>query len=306
MNQWSTERRIIYLSVILSVIFVIVVIPVVYFFRQAPTCFDGKQNGTEGGVDCGGTCQLLCSFDTIDPLILWSRVFNVAGGVHSAISYIQNPNLNSEALVKYVFKLYDAQNVLIGQKENTTIIPKNKTLAIFEPNIDTQLRTPSRVTFEIVDKPVWRKNLSSPIEISVTQKVLSGESTRPRVNAIIENKSFDPAERIEAVAIVYNDRGNAIAASRTFVDRLEKDRPAQITFTWPQAFPIAQEFCPGTVSTVSSTDFNAVSSTALSSSTTSTTTISTATDSSTDLTETLCSSGPSVVEIITRVIPATW
>ena len=294
MNPWSVRRKIVYIVIAFAVLSILVVIPLFYFLYQAPTCFDGKKNGNETGVDCGGQCQLLCSFEGLDPIILWSRAFKVTGnpsgeGVYSAVAYIQNPNINSEALARYVFKFYDANNLLIGEKENATIIPKNKVLAVFEPNIDTQFKIPARVTFEFTQKPIWRKDLRTSPELVVTQKILSGETSSPRIDATVENKSTESAERIEIVAIVYDDNGNAVAASRTFVDKLDKDQSARAVFTWPLPFPATQKICPDSAITgtagilATNTPINLATSTPR-----------------------FCSSSPSVVEIIPRVIPARW
>lgn len=235
-NPWALRRKVTYFLFALILLVVVIGLPAFYFFHKAPTCFDGRQNGDEAGVDCGGRCALLCSFEGLDPIVLWSRSFKVTGSVYSAMAYIQNPNINSEALATYVFKLYDSNNALIGTKENTTIIPKNKIIAIFEPNINTQSKIPARATFEFIQKPIWRKDASTSPEFVVTQKVLSGETTMPRIDATIQNISLTPQERIEVVAIVYDTNGNAVAASRTFVDRLEKDQTSRVAFTWPTPF----------------------------------------------------------------------
>ncbi len=263
-NPWSTRRKFLYVAEAILVIVVVVGLPVFYFTNKPPTCFDGKQNGEEAGTDCGGKCQLLCSFEGLDPIILWSRAFKVTTGVYSAAAYIQNPNVNSEGLATYVFNLYDSNNVLIASKKNTTIIPKNKIIAIFEPNIDTQSKIPARVTFEFAQKPIWRKDVSVSPEFVITQKALTGELTMPRVDATVQNVSIGAQERIEVEAIVYDKNGNAIAASRTFIDRLEKDQSTRVSFTWPIPFPLDPNNPDTTVSNAS------------------------------------------VVEIIPRVIPATW
>jgi len=252
MNMWSTRRKIIYISGALAVVLVVATIPTLFFLYKAPNCFDGKRNGGETGIDCGGACQLLCSADTVEPTILWSRAFKVTDTVYSALAYIENPNINSEAQASYVFKLYDGNNALIGTRQNTTMIPKNKVLAIFEPNISTQGRTPVRVTFEFMDALVWTRNEAVSPSLSVVQKVLTGESDKPRIDAVIKNNSLASVGIIEVVAVVYDTNQNAIAASRTFVDRLEKDASANVTFTWPLPFinPSVIEIIPRVVSAV--------------------------------------------------------
>lgn len=243
MAAWSTRRKVTYLSIVFAVVFVFIILPIFAVFYQKPTCYDGKKNGDETGVDCGGSCQVLCSFEALDPIVLWSRAFKVSTGIYSAVAYIENPNINSESFATYIFKLYDENNVLITSKENRTFIPKNKVFAVFEPNLETQSKVPVRVTFEFKEKPFWVKNLKPVPDLIVGNKTLSGIDTSPRLDAIIENKSINPVERVEAVAIIFDDKENAIAASRTFVDRLEKDGTAPITFTWPLPFQTKEEIC---------------------------------------------------------------
>lgn len=250
MNSWSTQRKIIYLSIVLSVLFVFLVVPLVLVLKQNPTCFDGKKNGDEADVDCGGSCQLLCSTDRLLPIVQWSRIFSVSTGVYSAVAYVQNPNLNTEALAKYRFKLYDSTGALVATRENTTFIPKNRAIAVFEPNIVTPEGVlPARVTFEFVGDLLWRKNSAvsgsngttgsvgvTGSEISVSQNILSNESVAPRVDVTIMNKTTNDLENIEVVAVVYNNLGNAIGSSRTFVDRLDHGQSKNVVFTWPTPF----------------------------------------------------------------------
>ncbi len=240
MDTWSARRKTIYLGLGFLILLIFVAIPTFLLVHKVPTCFDGKQNGDETGVDCGGSCQILCSFEALDPTILWSRAFRVTDSVYSAVAYIENPNINSETMATYAFSLFDANNVLIATKKGVTFVPKNKTLAIFEPNIATGLKVPARVSFEFIQEFEWRKTDQPAPPLVVTQNILSRENTSPRVDADIQNRSLKPIERIELVALVYNDQGNAIAASRTFVDRLEADQSAHVTFTWPTPFAEAE------------------------------------------------------------------
>ena len=64
---------------------------------EAPTCSDGVQNGDEEGVDCGGACDRVCSFQAVDPIVLWERFFEVGPGVYNTVALIENPNVNTIA-----------------------------------------------------------------------------------------------------------------------------------------------------------------------------------------------------------------
>jgi hypothetical protein len=244
MNPWSLERKIIYLSIALVVLFVAIAIPLFHFFKQNPTCFDGKENGDETGIDCGGSCQLLCSSDRLEPVVLWSRQFNVTESIYSVVAYVQNPNVSTDALARYSFKLFDTDNIVVAERQGVTVVPKNKIFAVFEPNFDTQGKVPVRVVFEFDGTFNWRKNLAPEPGIIVTQKsfteqtlVGAGVVGGPRVVAEVENSTTEDLEQIELVAIVYNSAGNAVGASRTFIDRISAGQSTQVTFTWPKPFP---------------------------------------------------------------------
>lgn len=243
MSSWSSKRKFIYLSIFFSFIFLVIIVPVFFSFYKQPTCFDGKKNGDEKDVDCGGSCQLLCSADSLAPNVIWNRAFKVKDGIYSAVAYIENRNISSEAVGAYTFKFYDKDNVLISTRSGVTFIPKNKVFAIFEADVDMMGKTPYRVSFDFTNKLVWRKNTKEEPDISVINKSLVGEDTRPRVDAIIENFSSENVSKVEAVAIVYDSEENAIAASRTFVDSLASDETAPVTFTWPAPFQTKERIC---------------------------------------------------------------
>ncbi len=243
METWASRRKAIYLGFGFALLFIFILVPTFFFLYEKPTCFDEEKNGDETGVDCGGKCQLLCSFEALEPTILWSRAFKVTDGVYSAVAYIENPNVSSETLAPYVFKLYDSQNKLIGIKENRTYLPKNGVIAIFEPNINTDTQVPARVIFEFTDALQWQKNDVMPPQLALEQSFLTNETSRPRVDATVKNNSREAVENIELVGIVYDDNENAIAASRTFVDRLDIDEQSKVTFTWPKPFATTTEIC---------------------------------------------------------------
>ena len=257
MLTWSTKRKAIYTSVAFAVVLIVIIIPLYFVLYEKPTCFDSERNGDEAGVDCGGSCQILCSFEVIDPIVVWSRAFRVAQNVYSAVAYVENPNINSQAVVSYEFKFYNDKNVLMATRSNTAFIPKNKVFAIFEPNIFIDNRTasstavssssattsPLRVSFEFTGSPVWSKNLQASPELAVTKKILSGSDTKPRIDARIENRSSATERRVEVVGIVYDDKENAIGASRTFIDELFGGQGEDIVFTWPLPFETKEEIC---------------------------------------------------------------
>ncbi len=235
-SQWAARRKLVYaIFVFIAAIFVIGV-PLFFFFYKTPTCGDGVQNQNEKGIDCGGICTRICPVDIAAPLVLWQRSFSVSDGVYNSVAYIQNPNVLTRVdSVNYVFRLYDKDNTIIGERTGRTFIPASQTFAVFEAGIRTGGRVPVRTSFSFTDSLVWSQNpagLTAPV-LTVENIASSNENLAPRIDAVIHNKSLKVIANLEAVAIVYDTDDNAIAASRTVVQNLAAGASTPVTFTWP-------------------------------------------------------------------------
>lgn len=240
MNSWSTRRRrIVFLLVTLALV-VLVGVPLFFIFYKAPTCTDGRMNSDETGVDCGGSCELLCSAESLPMLSQGDpQVIEVAPGFYEVVHVVENPNVRGEVeRARYTIKLFSATEVVpIKIIEGETYIPKNSTFAIFEGPFDMDNATPTRATFTWQEETfVWRKNLDSVPELLVEKKVLSTEDTEPRLDAELKNMSLDDVRNIELVAVIRDEGGNVIATSRTIVDVLRRGESSPLVFTWPRPF----------------------------------------------------------------------
>jgi len=235
--SWAQKRKLIYLGSIILIFILVVVIPIVYQFYKPPTCFDGKQNQDELGVDCGGVCTLLCPSQYVPLNVLWSRFSKVSDGVYNVLSYIENPNLNAGANnLSYTFKLYDKGGILLSERSGITFAPANKIMAIFEPEMYTGKQVPTRVDFTFTSTAVWTKQASEETGLSISELAVSREDTAPRLSALLTNKNSKEIKKIEAIGIVYNASGNTIAFSRTIIDSIPGKGSQDINFNWPKPF----------------------------------------------------------------------
>lgn len=57
------------------------------------------------------------------------------------------------------------------------------------------------------------------------------------VTAVLNNQAPVPVEDVEVVVVIYDGDENAIAASKTYIDRIEARERRKLTFSWPNAFP---------------------------------------------------------------------
>ncbi len=248
MATWATKRKLTYLGIMLAFLVIVVSIPLIFFFDKQPTCFDGKKNQNETGVDCGGVCTKLCRADTTLPIVSWQRLFRVSKGVYSAVAYVENPNLNSTATnVPYTFRVYDKANILIIEKNGTASISPIGVTPIFESGILVGERIPARVTFTFLSKPDWivTKKIIPRITIAIDEKNFDG--TLPSLRATLTNTTLKNIPHFEVVAILYDENDNATASSKTVVDSISGEQKVDIVFSWREPFvsiPVKVEIIP--------------------------------------------------------------
>ncbi|MDZ4226933.1 MAG: hypothetical protein U1D26_00465 [Patescibacteria group bacterium] len=236
--SWASRRRGIYLASTVAFFAVIVGGPLSYWYFSIPaTCHDGIRNQGETSADKGGPCLLLDE-RAIQPYgVLWTRAFKVRDGTYNAIAYLQNPNKGAGvASARYRFSLYDADNILIAEREGGHFIMPGSITPIFESRIDTGNRIVARTYFEFTTTLMWERMQNNATVIAIGDKVLSDTGATPRLTARVENGSvadlFNPA----FVSVVYDTFGNALAASQTTLSRLNAGSSEQIVFTWPAPF----------------------------------------------------------------------
>ncbi len=246
MNEWASRRKNIYTAIIVVFLTSISLFVFWKFWYKAPTCFDGVKNGNELGIDCGGSCDMVCRADTLKPIVRWDpRIFEISPNVWSSVVYVENPNANVEAVrAPYTFSFYDEKNELIALREGVTFLPKSKTVGIFEGEIIMEGGArPRRAIFEISNDIEWRRNSEEEAKITVTHTPLLRLDTKPRIETIVKNDGTNMLENIELVATIFDGRDNVIAASRSFVERLDKNSSSQVVFTWGRPFDLGSRVC---------------------------------------------------------------
>ncbi len=244
MALWATKRRFVYGGGTVLVLFIVIGGLFWKIFYKAPTCFDGTQDGDETGIDCGGGCTRLCTSDALDPVVLWSKIFNISGDVYSAVALAENPNVNSEnPAVNYRFDIYDTDNKLITSKEGQTSIPKGKKFLILEPGIVIKNRKVKSADFTFLQFSAWQKNTTVEPSIDLKYSELLSTSTSPHITGTIINNSIENIHQVELDAIVLDGNDNAVAASRTYIDNLLKRTSQDFVFTWPKPYNLGVEAC---------------------------------------------------------------
>ncbi len=244
MFSWSFKRQLLYLALPLFLTLSLFGLVFFKYLYVAPSCTDGVKNGDETGLDCGGSCQLLCTADFLPPIVHWSESFNVLGSIWNAGAYVENPNTTSEIQrASYVFSLYDDTSTLIKTVEGETFIPSNKKFLVFYPSIDTEGKNVKRTEFEFVQPLLWQKSNQKKPDIKITHGSIEREETSPLISGTIENVGAFPSGPVELSVVVYDGRGDAIGVSRTYTDPISIRQKLDFGFTWPRPFKQTQAVC---------------------------------------------------------------
>ena len=232
--SWAAKKQLTYFSVFLIII--IGAIVVFWLKATAPSCTDGKHNQDERGIDCGGICAKECLGEIKDLTVLWSKPLKVVDSNYDAVAMAENRNLFLSAKsVGYQFKFYDDRNILIASREGKIFVNPGQKFVIFESNTNVGAREPAKVFLEFQKDINWEIYKGENLGLVVTKKEYQ-DDPRPSISATLENRTLADVQGISAVAIIYADDGNAIAASATKIGEIKGGASADIFFTWPENF----------------------------------------------------------------------
>ena len=236
MNRWQRGRKRLILLIFVLALLVLVLLPLYYFFYRAPTCSDGKINGDETGLDCGGSCQRLCAPDSL-PLISRgdTRVLKIATSTYEAVAIVENPNAGEVRNAEYTIQVYSGGVSPTKIIKGEIYVPPNSRFAIFEGPFILD-STPTRAILEWHEDTLsWQKSkANSPIEVK------SSSFTRilpTRLQVRIVNTSLNSISNIDLIALISDKEGNLFAASKTLVDKISSKGEAVALFSWQQPFP---------------------------------------------------------------------
>ena len=224
----------IYGGTVVVVVFVVIFSVAWKTFYKPPTCFDGVKNGNEAGVDCGGSCQKLCSSAFLSPVHDWTRYERVAPTIYNVAAYVENPNITGEAFdVPYHMQIYDKEGILIMEYDDTFTLPPNRNTLAFKGGLNFGNRIPAKAVFAFAGIPNWHLSSDRVEGVSVTDKTYSEDENGSYLHVSLANKTAKSVGPLSVFVILYNKDGNAIGFSKTIVDMIPAKSSVEAPFTWP-------------------------------------------------------------------------
>lgn len=237
MASWSQRRKSIYGGIVVVVALAVIGVPAFFIFYKAPSCTDGIQNGSETGVDCGGSCTRLCASAFFPPSVSWTRLQKIAPSLYNVGTYIINPNTSAVAMnVPYHVTIYDGSGIQITEYTGmVTLPPKRNTLA-FDSAISVGKREPLKALFEFTSAPDWRSQNDPLGAVGLSNMNFSEDSNSSSFTVNLNNTSVNPIGPTDVYVILYDKDKNAIGFSKTKLDGIPALGSSVAPFTWPVSF----------------------------------------------------------------------
>ncbi len=234
----KTKRGIIiaiYVGIVLSIIG-----GIWWHLRPVPTCIDGKKNGDETAVDCGGSCGACADEITAKDLIV-EDVNVVFGGVgrYDVVARIKNPNpLYGGARVRYTITLRSGGKALATKIDETFILPTQERYVIA---LNIPAATPPQEAVLTINDVSWvRFDAFVDPDFVVEDEVfgLAKESTNYFVaRGLVRNKSIFDFAQVDVYAIIKDAGGKPIAVNATRFGNVESGEARDFTLSWRDRFP---------------------------------------------------------------------
>ena len=235
--NWATKRKIIYATVII----VLLVVYLLYHYRAlispSPTCFDGVQNGLEEGIDCGGSCSLMC-VSSVKPLTLeWSRFIKTQDNTYDLVAYISNKNVNNTAIsTPYDLSLINKEGRKIFESRGQVVSPVNTSFPIIIQNVSVT-DEPAQITASISQNKHYKTVLNgNDLLISIKSKTLEEGNDISRVYVTAVNNTLNTLNKVKVDVILFDENKNAVGVGETIIDRLLGEEEKQLIFTWNTPF----------------------------------------------------------------------
>lgn len=233
--EWGSRRKLVFF--LAPAIFIVSVIAViVYYIWPEPTCFDGRMNQKEEGVDCSGPCTP-CIVNPRDVVIYWARVLKTGENFYDIAALVENPNIFYVLPdLKYIFNIYNEQNVLVASREGRTFLNPGEKYLVFESGLSINNKTGGSLNAVLdLGQPDWKYLDKKPPSLSIVKKDFTNNPA-PVLKASLFNKEIFPVNNVYAAVILYDESGNAMGASVTRIDRVLGERSAEAIFTWRYSF----------------------------------------------------------------------
>lgn len=243
-----SRKKMIIVSIPIGIVVLIILIFIVVN-RPGATCTDGKQNGNETGVDCGGSC-VVCAIKNAKNLEIISQpvALDVASDFIAISAKIRNSNVGYGAKFNYQINFLDS----FGQIKNTIkdksfIYPSSAKFLVI-PKLEMKKSDFSRMelifdkdSFEWFASDKTSKDLFGVYDVRAQFLEDAKNPGYMKVVGKINNKMSNSFSSIDLTILVYSKTGELLNAVETELNNLLGNSTQQFEYTWMTSFPNIQQ-----------------------------------------------------------------
>jgi hypothetical protein len=223
----------VYLLIFIGGIFLI------YKIFWGASCSDGKKNGGEEGIDCGGPCPKPCAENVVlqklqtgpVSIIKYKGKFDVALEVTNV-----NDRFGFEK-VSYATILYKGEEE-VGRKEGKFYILPNEIRYLIETGIECKDSPDNaKVIFKEEEWGEYKKREKPKLEIlNKVSKYGEGKGNFFEVNFQLANRSSYDFFTVDLDAVLKDKNNKIIAVNKANLNAVEAGEVRDFRFIWPTEF----------------------------------------------------------------------
>lgn len=229
-------KQILYGAGYLTVFFFVIFIIYLLWFKPAPTCFDGRRNQGELGIDCGGPCPA-CEIKTLIPPESSQVKYFPADDQTVLAAEIRNLNLNWGAdYFSYTFDIYGDEGIKIKSLTKNSFIYSGEIKYLFEPvEINFKNIKDIKISFSDIN---WKSAKEFP-KPSVQVREIKTESTDRDgagviISGFVTNNNAFGLSKVRIIGFLFNQSGTQISASKTEMENIKAFEEKSFKINFPK------------------------------------------------------------------------
>lgn len=228
--------------IVYLLIFLVIGVGLYLLFRPQPSCFDGRRNQNEQGIDCGGICALACLEKVVgnDILVREITFLPTDRGKYDILAKIFNPNNDIGASsFHYSLLLRDAEGKELSRISGTNFILPQETKSLLALNLETAV-VPVKAVIELSDFRWTRLNeYRAKPELNIYSKRFVSHpdpSVFGAVIATLVNESIYDFRKIQIKVVLRDAVGTPLAVNQSEMQSVTVGREQDIRIVFPQPF----------------------------------------------------------------------
>jgi hypothetical protein len=224
-------------------VFLVLVVLIVLWFTPDPTCNDGKKNGVETGVDCGGLCRPCEEEKSPREVAVQKTAFVVSGeGVYDLVVWINNPNeIYGARSIRGSFLLFGSGRKALGEiPTESFLLPRETKYIVSQGAIPIGGEPVESIEWKPADTDWVDMEEITGIRMSVVDRKyeeLTSGSGFSAVSGLLKNESTYDWNDVVISILLFDSSGNLLATHGTSRQTFRSEEKWDFRLIFPMRFP---------------------------------------------------------------------